>query len=332
MDLDQFCTNPNCGHLKQFGIKCTVGPWIDCCPFCVEDRQPQFLIDDSGFLLELNGEMILDPSHWILKFCKKQQWQAFCVSKDGSGNVCGLRRTCEEWEDNSNKGWSFARRTVEFRDNFRNPSTFAKKRNFVKDLAVILSASVFHVWPSDRQRDPEFVEYETDYYVNLGLKNGEDIQPGSFVIEEDTFIFVDEVLRYGESALDAKGKALLKYFKELDVVQCLGKDRPSDYDISGKLVDRWSVPLIMLKETDKTRLDQILSWIRCPPIGQPGSIPSFAESLAREFCKVDPPPPQPQQVVAGDTWMLINPDPNTITEKIDEMMNAVQANRRPPPT
>lgn len=262
MDLDQFCTNPECGHLEQFGIKCTVGPWCDCCPFCVEDRQPQFLISDTGFLCELNGERILDPSHWVLDFCKKQEWQAFCVSKDGSGNVCGLRRTCEEWEDNSNKGWSFARRTVKFRDNFRNPSTFAKKPNFVKNLAVILSASVFHVWPSDRQRDPDSVEYETDYYVNLGLKNGEDIQPGSFVIEEDTFIFVDEVLHYGESALDAKGEALLKYFNELNVVQCLGKDRPDDYDISRKLVDRWSVPLIMLKETDKTRLDQILNWIR----------------------------------------------------------------------
>ena len=262
MDLDQFCTNPNCGHLDQFGVKCTVGPWCDCCPFCVEDRQPQFLISDSGFLCELNGDKILDASHWILKFCKKQEWQAFCVSKDGSGNVCGLRRTCEEWDDNSNKNWSFARRTVKFRDNFRNPSTFAKKPNFVKNLAVILSASTFHVWPSDQQRDPEFVEYETDYYVNLGLKNGEDIQPGSFVIEEDTFIFVDEVLHFGESALDAKGEALLKFCNELNVVQCLGKDRPDDYDRSGKLVDRWSVPLIMLKETDKTRLDQILNWIR----------------------------------------------------------------------
>lgn len=315
MDLDQFCTNPNCGHLDQFGVKCTVGPWCDCCPFCVEDREPQFLISDSGFLCELNGDKILDASHWILKFCKKQEWQAFCVSKDGSGNVCGLRRTCEEWDDNSNKNWSFARRTVKFRDNFRNPSTFAKKPNFVKNLAVILSASTFHVWPSDQQRDPEFVEYETDYYVNLGLKNGEDIQPGSFVIEEDTFIFVDEVLHFGESALDAKGEALLKFCNELNVVQCLGKDRPDDYDRSGKLVDRWSVPLIMLKETDKTRLDQILNWIRCPPIGQPGC-----------------PDPPPQQVVAGDTWMLINPDPSTIHEKIDEMMNAVKANRRPPPT
>jgi hypothetical protein len=134
----------------------------------------------------------------------------------------------------------------------------------VKNLAVILSASVFHVWPSDRQRDPDSVEYETDYYVNLGLKHGEDIQPGSFVIEEDTFIFVDEVLHYGESTLDAKGGALLKYFNELNVIQCLGKDRPDDYDKSRKLVDRWSVPLIMLKETDKTRLDQILNWIRGP--------------------------------------------------------------------
>lgn len=309
MDLDQFCTNPNCGHLKQFGVKCTVGPWLDYCPFCVEDRQPQFLISDTGFLCELNGEKILDPSHWILEFCKKQEWQAFCVSKDGSGNVCGLRRTCQEWEDNSNKDWSFARRTVEFRDNFRNPSTFAKKPNFMGKLARIISASTFHVWPSDRQRDPEFVEYETDYYVQLGLKNGEHIQPGSFVIEEDTFIFVDEVLTqsFGESTLDAKGKALLKFWNEVKVVQCLGKDRPSDYDISGKLVDRWSVPLVVLKENDKTRLDQILHSIRCP----------------------DPPP---QQVVAGDTWMLINPDPSTIHEKIDEMMNAVKANRRPPPT
>jgi hypothetical protein len=95
--------------------------------------------------------------------------------------------------------------------------------------------------------------------VGLGLKNGEDITPGSFVIEKDTLEFVKKALQYSETG-DTKVAELLTFIDELDIVECLGKERPSDFDLSRKLVDRWSIPLIMLKSTDKSKLDETL----CP--------------------------------------------------------------------
>ena len=241
MDLKQKCSE--CGESG-------VGPWLSMCPYCGQDIPPLLSVDDEGFLCELNGDKILDDTHWILDFCKEWEWQAFCVSRDGNGNIRGLRRTCEEWDDNSNKGWCFARKTV----STGNPSSFARTQQFANKCAKILKSSLFHAWPCVHQRYPG--EFETDYYVGLGLKNGEDITPGSFVIEKDTLEFVKKALQYSETG-DTKVDELLTFIDELDIVECLGKERPSDFDLSRKLVDRWSIPLIMLKSTDKSKLDEI---------------------------------------------------------------------------
>lgn len=226
-----------------------IGPWQCTCPFCGINRRPLFSIDDDGFLCELDGNKIVDGKHWILEFCNKWEWQAFCVSRDGSGNICGLRRTCEEWDDNSNKGWCFARRTV----SRRNAASFSKKPKLAHNCVKILKSSIFHVWPSVPQRYPG--QCETDYYVNLGMKNGDEISHGSFVIERDTFEFVKEALRLGRPTEND----LRRFLDELKIPEheCLGKERPDDYDISGELVDRWSISLILLRAEQKSRLDEI---------------------------------------------------------------------------
>lgn len=255
MDLKQ-----ECSACRQDGV----GPWLSMCPFCGTDRQPLFSLDEDGFLCEVDGDRILDETHWILDFCERWEWQAFCVSRDGDGAVRGLRRTCMEWNDNANEGWCHARKTVLL----KNPTAFSKMPRLALKCAKIMRSSLFHVWPTiprggrrDRPRDDfgDFNRFETDYYVNLGLMNGENISRGSFVMEKDTLHFVRQSLHLSyERNEDAAVGDMLNFIGDMQWTECLGKDRPDDYDLSGRLVDRWSVPLVILKPEDKLRLDDML--------------------------------------------------------------------------
>ena len=70
-------------------------------------------VDDEGFVCEHDGTRITDENHPVLELCRRESWQCFAVSRDPYlGSVRGLRRTCEEATDNSNKAWSQTRRRV----------------------------------------------------------------------------------------------------------------------------------------------------------------------------------------------------------------------------
>ena len=88
-------------------------PWTTYCPLCAAERDAILSVDDEGFACELDGRRIVDEGHWLLDFCRHHEWQCFVVSRDPyNDSVRGLRRTCEEENDNSNQGWSRTRRCV----------------------------------------------------------------------------------------------------------------------------------------------------------------------------------------------------------------------------
>ena len=222
-----------------------IGPWLDYCPLCIEERQPSMKLDDEGFLCALDGTRILDENHPLLAWARKLDWQCFAVSRDGkTGRVRGLRRTCQEWDENANKAWSRTRRRV------RGVPRENAYGNTTRDCAEMLRSSLFHVWHTVPQRFEN--QCETDYYVNLGLiapgwqtTEYEDIGPGFYVIEADTFEFVQRRIR---SIMEHDPKARLVhdfiFGGDLQWFRAAGKDRPDAFN--ERLVDRDSVSLMAL--------------------------------------------------------------------------------------
>ena len=98
-------------------------------------------VDDEGFVCGRDGARIVDENHPLLALCQNERWQCFVVSRDPyNDSVRGLRRTCEEENDNSNKAWSRTRRRVT-----GVPAEKAWGKTVV-ECVEMLRSSIFHVW------------------------------------------------------------------------------------------------------------------------------------------------------------------------------------------
>ena len=109
-------------------------------------------VDDEGFACD-GATRITDENHPLLALCRKERRQCFTVSRDGkTGRVRGLRRTCEEQEDNSNKAWSLTRRRVIGGRPFGTPGDWGAT---VRACVETLRASLFHVWEIRTRLNPK---------------------------------------------------------------------------------------------------------------------------------------------------------------------------------
>ncbi len=202
-------------------------------------------VDDEGFVCEHDGTRIVDENHPVLELCRQERWQCFAVSRDPYlGSVRGLRRTCEEATDNSNKAWSQTRRRVT-----GVPAEGAWGETAL-DCAKMLRSSIFHVWETVPARWEG--QCESDYYVDLGIVcpgwqgyEG-DIAPRFFLIEADTFEAVKKKLELLKArATDGLVDALydLMYGGEWRWLRAAGKERSEEY---GSLRDHGTVSLMAL--------------------------------------------------------------------------------------
>ena len=201
-------------------------------------------VDDEGFACD-GTTRITDENHPLLALCRRERWQCFTVSRHGkTGRVRGLRRTCEEQEDNSNKAWSLTRRRV-----IGVPADRAWGAT-VRDCVEMLRASLFHVWETVPSKWEG--QCESDYYVNLGLicpgwqtTEFEDIGPGFYVMEADTFDAVKKKLSALRSAGDQRAEMVYAfiYGGDLQWFRAGGKERSPDF---GSLVDRETVSLMAI--------------------------------------------------------------------------------------
>ena len=212
-------------------------------------------VDDEGFVCEHDGTRITDENHPVLDLCRRESWQCFAVSRDPYlGSVRGLRRTCEEATDNSNKAWSQTRRRVT-----GVPAEGAWGETAL-DCAKMLRSSIFHVWETVPARWEG--QCESDYYVDLGIVcpgwqgyEG-DITPRFFLIEADTFEAVKKKLELLKArATDPLVDTLydFMYGGELRWLRAAGKERSEEY---GSLRDHGTVSLMALTpREDQTFLE-----------------------------------------------------------------------------
>jgi len=215
-------------------------PWTTYCPLCAAERDAILSVDDEGFACELDGRRIVDEGHWLVDFCRHHEWQCFVVSRDPYNNsVRGLRRTCEEENDNSNKAWSRTRRRVT-----GVPAEKAWGKTAV-ECVEMLRSSLFHVWETVQGR------FESDYYVDLGIicpdwqtTRYEDIAPRFYIIETDTFEAVKKKLELLRTR-DPAGLCAYNfiYGDDLCWLRAAGKERSSDF---GSLRDHGTVSLMAL--------------------------------------------------------------------------------------
>ena len=238
MENDDACER--CGNVG-------VGAWLTLCPFCGVERQPSITLDDEGFACDATtGTRILDEHHPVLAWGRRYEWQCFVVSRHGkTGHVRGLRRTCVEWNDNPNKAWSRTRRRV------RGVPAEKAYGATVRDCVEMIRSSLFHVWSTVPQKFPG--QCESDYYVNLGLiaptwqtTDYEDIGPGFYVMERDTFEFVADKLKTLRSSGDPRAKVVYDFVfgGDLEWFRAGGKERLDDY--GQRLADRDTVSLMAL--------------------------------------------------------------------------------------
>ena len=207
-------------------------PWTTYCPLCAAERDAILSVDDEGFACELDGRRIVDEEHWLLDFCRHHEWQCFVVSRDPyKGSVRGLRRTCEEQNDNSNKAWSRTRRRV---TGVAAEGAWGKT---VLDCAKMLRSSIFHVWKTV----PEG-QCESDYYVDLGIvcpgwqgMDEGDIAPCFYIIETDTFEAVKKKLellrarRFVDFRFTVQIHELYTLFYDGSWLRAAGKERSDDH-------------------------------------------------------------------------------------------------------
>lgn len=221
-------------------------------------------VDDEGFVCGRDGARIVDENHPLLALCQKERWQCFVVSRDPyNDSVRGLRRTCEEENDNSNKAWSRTRRRVT-----GVPAEKAWGKTVV-ECVEMLRSSLFHVWETVPARWDG--QCESDYYVDLGIvcpgwqtARYEDIAPRFYIIETDTFEAIKgklELLRKRDPAGELVYNFI--YGDDLCWLRAAGKERSSDY---GSLRDRGTVSLMALtpreNESFLQKFDELIALLR----------------------------------------------------------------------
>ena len=237
-------------------------PWTTYCPLCAAERDAILSVDDEGFACELDGRRIVDEGHWLLDFCRHHEWQCFVVSRDPyNDSVRGLRRTCEEEDDNSNKLWSRTRRRVT-----GVPAEKAWGKTVV-ECVEMLRSSLFHVWETVQGR------FESDYYVDLGIvcpgwqtARYEDIAPRFYIIETDTFEAIKKKLELLRT--DPVGELVYNfiYGDDLCWLRAAGRNRSDDGRTNrGSLLDHDTVSLMALTPRNESflpKFDELIALLR----------------------------------------------------------------------